>query len=171
MHSESTPLIIEEILPTDHNFSSTSSFLHITGLFANIETVFSDLQFLFQNRREKKTFKLNIEDYRLLASKVENMKIKILQMGEKEIECEGNLSFLKEIEQTIFKNKCLKKHIDIPKEWWLKMEEDLIIVEVEKENLEYQKISVGEKQIRKVERIQNIELFDKLVFYYFLGFI
>lgn len=85
-------------------------------------------------------------------------------MGEKEIECEGNLSFLKEIEQTIFKNKCLKKHIDIPKEWWLKMEEDLIIVEVEKENLEYQKISAVEKQIRKVERIQNIELFDKLIF-------
>lgn len=171
MHSQSTPLIIEEILPTDHNFSSTSSFLHITGLFVNIDTVFSDLQFLFQNRREKKTFKLSIKDYRLLASKVENMKIKILQMGEKEIECEGNLSFLKEIEQTIFKNKCLKKHIDIPKEWYLKMEEDLIIVEVEKENLEYQKISVGEKQIRKVERIQNIELFDKLIFYYIWAFI
>lgn len=98
------------------------------------------------------------------------MKIKILQMGEKEIECEGNLSFLKEIEQKIFKNKCLKKHIDIPKEWWLKMEEDLIIVEVEKENLEYQKISAGEKQIRKVERIQNIELFDKLILLIFLGY-
>ncbi len=82
-------------------------------------------------------------------------------MGENEIECEGNLVFLEEIEQKIFKSKCLKKFIDIPKEWWLKMEDDLIIVELEKESLEYQKIAVGEKTIRKIERIQNLELFDK----------